>query len=320
MNWVLRYLGFMYLNIKMIDFKNTNQTPGYLRGSADNTIELDYSVISQYSNRQLFGKKLEESIYKVTITGEFIEMSSYENPIKLNIPRNKIVRDCSSERYPEYRQNSNSKSFNTLRSLIYGNFSIYDKFITLTFRDTDKFNIKDLTACNFRKERFIKKLKEIKQNIKYIIVPEYQKRGAVHYHILCNLNYVPKDLFKKYWSYGYSSISAIGELNKSLFYLTKYITKNSQSDEFKGRRRFYASNNIIRPIAIYGEPARLIVEKLYLRKPVYSYSIKSEWLGEICYRGYLVPYGQFNIYYIPKKSNENIKIADPDLKKLPLPF
>ncbi|MFA5770487.1 MAG: hypothetical protein WC894_03270 [Patescibacteria group bacterium] len=295
----------------------SNSRSAHLRGSADSRmIELDYSVISQYADRQI--STLEQSIYKVLITGEFIEVSSYQFPIRLHIQRSKIARDSSSDRLEEYQKVSNRKSFSTLRSLIFGNFSIFDKFITLTFKDTEKFDIRDLTYCNFRKERFVKKLKEIKPDLKYIIVPEYQKRGAVHYHILCNLQYIPKGLFKKYWIYGFSSIDAIKELDKSLFYLTKYISKNTYIAEFKGRRRFYASKNITRPISLYGEPARLIAYQLYFKKPICSYSSETEWLGSISYRGYRVPRGQFSIYYIPETSNEKFTIIDPTIKTLTL--
>jgi len=165
-----------------------------------------------------------------------------------------LLFTCSKEGLQKRRQNALA-SARRLRSLIYGNFDINDKFITLTFADDNDFNITNLKICNKRKERYIAKLLEIKPDLKYVVVPEYQKRGAVHYHMICNLPYMPKDDFHSLWSYGFSSIRAMGNLQKAYKYLSKYITKGFMNPDFYRLRRYYVSNSCVRPTAFYEEAA-----------------------------------------------------------------
>ena len=104
------------------------------------------------------------------------------------------------------------------------------KFLTLTFKD----NIQDLANANLEVTKFIKRLSYSLYNvntnvIKYLTVPELQKRGAWHYHIiLFNCKYVPFYQLKKIWGNGGVWIKA---LNNNLDgttiakYITKYISK-----------------------------------------------------------------------------------------------
>lgn len=142
-----------------------------------------------------------------------------------------------------------------LRSIIYGNFSKHDKFITLTFRDENNFDIDDLKTCNKRKERYIAKLLAIKSDLKYVVVPEYQKRGAVHYHIICNLPFTPKKKFHDLWVYGISHIRGVADIRKAYTYLSKYISKGFKNPDYYRKRRFYVSNSCNRPKAVYEEAA-----------------------------------------------------------------
>jgi hypothetical protein len=139
--------------------------------------------------------------------------------------------------------------------LIKGNFKLNDKFIGLTFKNTYKYNIKNLDDCNKKKNKFILNLQTKYPGVKYILVPEFQKRGAIHYHMICNLPYIDKWNFHKLWKYGSSHIQAVKSSRKIGFYLTKYITKNLMDKKFYGRRGFYASNNLERTRVEYREVA-----------------------------------------------------------------
>ena len=114
------------------------------------------------------------------------------------------------------------------------------KFLTLTFKD----EIKDITKANQELTKFFKRLSYhqfgIRKNvIKYIAVPELQKRGVWHFHIiLFNTKYTPfKDLIK-IWGQGGVYINALKrgmngtEIAK---YITKYISKSMKIDK-KGER------------------------------------------------------------------------------------
>lgn len=104
------------------------------------------------------------------------------------------------------------------------------KFLTLTFRE----NITDLENANMEVTKFIKRLsyyayKVNKNVIKYISVPELQKRGAWHYHIiLFNVKYIPWIELIKTWGVGGVYINSLKNgLDGTTVakYVTKYISK-----------------------------------------------------------------------------------------------
>jgi hypothetical protein len=86
-----------------------------------------------------------------------------------------------------FERRSVIQSFNNICGIASLNHSSWISFITLTFED----NVTDLTYCN---NIFNEKMKYLRYHcqkmgidFKYIGVPEFQKRGAIHYHIMTNI-------------------------------------------------------------------------------------------------------------------------------------
>jgi len=218
---------------------------------------------------------------KVSICNNSFEFSKYSSPILLNKKVNSnsmcqinnlvlsLLLMCTKEALKK-RVSLAWASSRRLRSLVLGNFDETDKFVTLTFNNDNKFDIGNLKLCNKRKERYIAKLLKLKPDLKYIIVPEYQKRGAVHYHIICDLPYIPKNEFHELWVYGFSSIGAVGNLHKIYYYLAKYLVKGFVNPDFFRLRRFYVSNSCVRPVVYYEEAANEIERSIELTgvKPI----------------------------------------------------
>ena len=57
-------------------------------------------------------------------------------------------------------------------------------FVTLTFAENET----NIENANKKFRNFIRKVTRVYDNFKYICIPEFQKRGAIHYHILCNID------------------------------------------------------------------------------------------------------------------------------------
>ncbi len=110
--------------------------------------------------------------------------------------------------------------------------------------------------------------KRLKNDFKYVCVPEFQKNGTVHYHLLTNINYndillLSKDEKKIYkrgkgwqifktvnsWRYGFSNCIDIKDFNV-VAYLTKYMTKDIDNRLF-GRRRYLYSQDLNKPSVVY---------------------------------------------------------------------
>lgn len=65
------------------------------------------------------------------------------------------------------------------------NFKKWRTFITLTIAK----NIKDINIANKQFRYFIDKIRRTFKDFTYLCIPEFQKRGAIHYHLLTNIDY-----------------------------------------------------------------------------------------------------------------------------------
>lgn len=146
----------------------------------------------------------------------------------------------------------------TCQRIAKSNLSIWETFITLTFEE----NINDIKIANKLFKYFIDKIRRVKKDFSYIAIPEFQKRGAIHYHLLTNISIDDKKLMYlqqdnqqykhiKYWNYGFTSVEQLeGDLKKIIGYISKYMTKDIDNRLF-GFRRFFYSQNLITPKSTY---------------------------------------------------------------------
>lgn len=135
----------------------------------------------------------------------------------------------------------------TVRDLGIANFDTNDKFVTLTFAE----NMTDLKKGNNLFKCFVKRLKYWAEkkgvNLKYLAVIEFQKRGAIHYHMLCNLPFIKKAELTEIWGNGFVKINAIDKVDNLGAYITKYMTKEKADDRLKTEKGYLCSRNLKRP-------------------------------------------------------------------------
>lgn len=137
----------------------------------------------------------------------------------------------------------------------------WESFITLTFKE----NITDIVYANKIFNSWVSNVRKLKKDFKYIAVPEFQKRGAVHYHILSNLGKEDTNIVMpqkertektknlttlfdvKYWSRGFARVDFIkGDYKKIYSYICKYMTKDID-DKLFGKHRYFNSQNLNKP-------------------------------------------------------------------------
>lgn len=185
--------------------------------------------------------------------------------IKNNAKKKETVKDVK-ETVPnkEISKQNLLKSSRRLYQYANANASEFKSFITLTFEE----NIEDLNIANKKfniwRTNIKNECKKLGIEFKYLGVPEFQKRGAVHYHILTNIpvnnQIIPKrekkELYNpsskktrileyydlKFWSYGYSSAFDLTLTNEK-FDIVKYIAKYFFKDM---DNRFYSHNKILK--------------------------------------------------------------------------
>lgn len=131
-----------------------------------------------------------------------------------------------------------------------------DLFCTFTI-DREKLDRYDYTAIMKKLKNFLDN-RVRRKNLKYVLVAELHKDGAIHFHALCNSaaldmvdsGKVDKRGNKVYnlpeWSWGFTTaIRTYGDSRSGVCaYITKYITK---SDEKVGGRWYYHGGDLRKP-------------------------------------------------------------------------
>lgn len=228
---------------------------------------------------------------KIIKSGSLVETYDYEKPIRYGSQsrkQNHIPRK-PAQRIEEYNNKTIIRAINRVRRLTHLNFTEHDKFLTLTFNNDQRIDINNLQECLPYFQKFIRKLRKRYPNLLYICVPEFQKRGAVHYHVLCNIPYIQKADLQQLWLYGFSKPKAIKSTTNLALYLCKYLTKRFKANKKKGHKLFYSSRGLKQPIVLYGDQATQVSHQLFNRRSVnlrLSYSYQTERNGATTYVQY----------------------------------
>lgn len=155
----------------------------------------------------------------------------------------------------------------------------WEYFVTFTFD-----NRWDRYSLESRLKEFLQWVQNENKkgsNIRYLLVPEFHKDGAVHLHgLISGIDVAERPLFwpksvnrKKdgsgyydHWPayserYGYSSVDPVKSLTAVGFYITKYITKSlADMVAYKGVHTYYHSRGLLKSLEvgnIYHESLKL---------------------------------------------------------------
>jgi hypothetical protein len=165
-----------------------------------------------------------------------------------------------------------------MRRLCYSNTFRFSKlngwlftpvFITVTYKE----NFSDLPLANRSFSKFIQRFNYFLGHqsawLQYVAVPEFQKRGAVHYHmIFFNLPFIERgpDVLRKLWREGYQvKMKATPDVRQVGSYLAPYLMKQGVDERFFCKRRFFSSRGLFEPLRIV-EPE--VINQLLISMPV----------------------------------------------------
>ncbi len=220
--------------------------------------------------------KLNSYDIKLVDLGEYVQVYYYANKKVRSRAKDKSDLELSKANIntffdnKEKKKDINLKDGNTIESrniirsklccqrLAKANMNDWRTFITLTFAD----NVIDVNLATKKLRNFIDSVKRVKKDFKYLCIPEFQKRGAVHYHLLSNIAYDDTSLIYtqednkkykhiKYWNEGFSSIEVIrDDAKKVVGYISKYMTKDID-DRLFNHRRYLCSRNLNTPKESY---------------------------------------------------------------------
>jgi hypothetical protein len=242
---------------------------------------LDSTVI----NRQ-FPRRVNK---KIVISGSLLEVFDYEKPLVIeNGVKNNPNKGESSIRNSEYKARSIHKAQTTIKRLVQSNFNSEAKFLTLTFNNDCDFDITSIDECDVKFRLFIRSLNRRYPNLEYTAVREFQKRGAIHYHLIVNLPYILNDELAEIWGHGFIKIRKVSNVFGIGFYLSKYLKKEFADPRFKGKKAYITSRNLKKPLVYYGDEARSILEEILKSEdqPKYKDIYQSEYNGVVNFSEY----------------------------------
>lgn len=105
--------------------------------------------------------------------------------------------------------------------------------------------------------------------LKYTCVPEFTKKGRIHYHVLMyNCPYIKNSKLAEIWSNGFIRINSIEDVDNVGSYVSEYIGKDykegsSTSDKMKGKKCYFNSRGLNKPIEIKNkEMVQTVIESL----------------------------------------------------------
>lgn len=188
----------------------------------------------------------------MVVAGHDVELVEYERPYFYNLPPpHRSAPSGLAEILPVRRRDDHlDRTRATLRRIVSANseqWGCLPLFITYTFAK----NITDLKEANTIFSLYHKRVKyHLKITLKYLVVVEFQKRGAVHYHcIYFNIPFIPKlkHILADEWGQGFVDVKSIKNIRSVGAYVSKYLRKDMGDKRLNGNKSFYCSRGLIYP-------------------------------------------------------------------------
>jgi len=205
---------------------------------------------------------------KVIHYGVVVETYEYEENLRYNgrtriSKRNQIStdsKDLESDRtdrtninlQKQKRKDNLQRASLAFRRLVLCNLgkSVYPTLVTFTYAGI----ISDITRGYEDLKTFNKSLRDkYGKQIRYICVPEFQKRGSLHFHALywgLPARLVSEERktrqLANWWGQGFIYLKETDGNEKLSYYLTKYLSKSFTDPRTLRRKAYVTSRNILR--------------------------------------------------------------------------
>jgi len=252
---------------------------------------------------------------KAVISGGSLELYNYEKdlPIIRRKPKSsRSVFDMGEDREPfggktqknvSKRQDNTRRAGMAFRRLVLSNLeeSQPPLFITTTYA----VNQTDIGVAYKDWNSFIGGLRyKFGLSFKYICVPEFQKRGAVHFHAL--FWGLPSDLasserssrfLASYWKRGFLDCVLTDGKERLAGYLAKYMIKGYADDRLCNKKAYRCSKNIKRPIV-----EKDLIGYMYLENK-YGIDVDNLSLQDQTFNTKWLGLGRYRLYKITNKNN-----------------
>lgn len=241
-------------------------------------------------NMQLDSKCVKFSKKRLVTYGDEVELYSYGKPYSYNwAPEQSGEKMHLEGECIERRVDHLHRTRTNLRRLVTANataFGCMPQFVTYTFAT----NMTDLRETHHLFDNAHKRLRRtLNRSLKYICVPEFQKRGAVHYHVVYfNIPFMEglHKILETEWSHGFVWIQSVRDIRHVGAYISKYISADFDDSRMVGEKAFFTSRGLERPHEIRNETS---IDKFLdgaILESVATKTFISERYGTITYTQY----------------------------------
>jgi len=198
---------------------------------------------------------------RLIISGPTVELYEYAQPYSYNFaPHAKRGGGNDSAFVRERRADNLAFVRMQIRRLVDANVRLmgYEPvFLTFTFAE----NITSVEDANKMFSDFIERLNfHYATKFRYLSVVEFQKRGAVHYHcIFFNMDLQIEEnernnrTIAKLWGHGFVDIERVRSAKRVGPYVCKYLDKAVHDERLRGKKAFFTSRGLIRPLLYRNE-------------------------------------------------------------------
>lgn len=195
--------------------------------------------------------------------GKTSKILKFNHSIDIEPPRCKDHQNISCmicwprKSNPVPSQSSLQRTKSTISDYVLAND--FDLFVTFTF-DPKLVDSMDEQVAKRKMDNWLSNSRRNSPDFLYIVVAEYHKSGAIHFHgVFANYLATLRDSKKRKngkaiynlekWKYGFSTATKIENKIKTSNYIKKYITKDMIV--VGNKKRYWASRNLQKPIKTY---------------------------------------------------------------------
>jgi hypothetical protein len=210
---------------------------------------------------------------KVVVSGDFIEIYEYDRSVLEGYSIKEYHNcgrcfDANKEDKALNRSKTLTRARRELKRVINSNIYMYDvesKFVTLTFAE----HVTTFEVANYEFKKFRQRLEyELHFKLKYAVVPEFTKIGRIHFHlVMFNVPFIRNSKLRNIWSNGFVKINKIENVDNVGAYVCKYMTKDNVDERLKGKKCYFTSRGLYKPIEIKEKDR---VDNLLCSLPAYA--------------------------------------------------
>jgi len=228
---------------------------------------------------------------KIVQSGTLLEVFEYENE-PLTTPRsNKKLKYRNTKRYTRNVWRARKSFFRLVRANV--SATKRPALLTLTMREvvSIKQGWRSFTS-------FAQRLRYQMPSVAFIAVPEFQERGAVHFHVLVWGLTDEQIISERHtrriallWRHGFIDIRSTDGSPKLAGYLSKYMFKAMWDERLSGTKSYSGSRNLMRSVSL-NTPFQVDTVKAEFdlesvdNPPLQIREYQTKWLGKCIYKVY----------------------------------